>query len=157
MGDIDIGEMFLNFMIDPEIWKFCGVDISHYIGKGDGPGPPKAVWERWERCLMGVTTSPYQAIQALLWADEVVRGDREEGSNPFCWDRVRMNLPGSPTYDPTLPWVSKVCQDGSTIASDFFSYVDDLRSVGALEEDCWLASRRVASRYIYLGIQDAAR
>jgi hypothetical protein len=45
----------------------------------------------------------------------------------FRWYKVRLNLPGSPEYDPELPWVSKVREDGNTMAADAFYFVDDAR------------------------------
>lgn len=38
-----------------------------------------------------------------------------------------------------------------------FIYVDDLRTVGPSEDECWQVSRRVASILNSLGLQDAAR
>jgi hypothetical protein len=36
-------------------------------------------------------------------------------------------------------------------------YVDDLRTTGTTERECWEASQRVSSVLVSLGIQDAAR
>ena len=33
MSDVDIGEMFLNFMIHPDIRPYCGVDLTPYFGE----------------------------------------------------------------------------------------------------------------------------
>jgi hypothetical protein len=35
-----------------------------------------------------------------------------------------MNLPGSRSYDPRLPWVSKVKEEDSRIAARVATYVD---------------------------------
>ena len=67
-----------------------------------------------------------------------------------------MNLPGSKDYDPTLPWVSLLREDG-TIACNLFRFVDDLRPTGPGRWETWKAGRRVASLLNWLGIQDAAR
>ena len=83
-------------------------------------------------------------------------GNKEEDANPFQWDHVLFNLPGSEDYDPSLPWVAKIRTDGE-ISSDIFLYIDDCRITGANEEVCWRAARRFGSRCNYLGIQDAAR
>jgi hypothetical protein len=72
----------------------------------------KVRWERWERCLMGFKPSPYNATRAFAWAEEIMRGDRREETNPMRWDRIRMNLPGEEDYTPSLPWVSKVVREG---------------------------------------------
>ena len=149
--DNDLGEMFLNFMLHEDIQHACGVDVSPYFGAN-------TVWERWERSLMGVRSSPFNTIQSFGIAEETIRGDPSMGSNPFRWDGVRLNLPGSADYDPQLPWVSKVRNWATgVIASDFFSYVDDIRPSGPSESECWAAARRIAGLCSYLGIQDAAR
>jgi hypothetical protein len=82
--------------------------------------------------------------QALLFAEDVTRGDPAAENNVFQWDIVKLNLPGSEEYDPTQPWVYKVKKDG-TPAADFFFYVDNNRTTGNTEQEAWLAARRVAS------------
>lgn len=108
---------------------------------------------------MGFKPSPYNAIQSFLWEEEVIRGDRHDPNNVFCWDRVKLNLPGSTShpYDPTLPWVSKWLDNEERIAPNFFLYVDDIRTNGGSKKECWLVARRVASICSFLGIQDAPR
>eukprot|EP00980_Cylindrotheca_fusiformis_P016627 scaffold4978_cov106-Cylindrotheca_fusiformis.AAC.1 len=64
---------------------------------------------------MGLKSSPYQAVQAVLVAKETVLGDRTDSDNAYRWDVVRLNLPGSKEYDPTLPWVSKIRIDDGEI------------------------------------------
>eukprot|EP00980_Cylindrotheca_fusiformis_P019180 scaffold6510_cov122-Cylindrotheca_fusiformis.AAC.2 len=70
---------------------------------------------------------------------------------------VRLNLPGSKEYDPTLPWVSKIRIDDGEIACDLFIYVDDGQVTGPTEDECWKATRQAASILNELGIQEAAR
>jgi hypothetical protein len=151
MGDIDLGEMFLNFPLDVKIRPLVGVDLSPYFGTGDKP-----VWERWSRCLMGFKPSPYNACRTFMWGEELIRGNPADKTLPFQYERIELNLPGDPFYDPTRPWVSKRRDDGQ-IASDILSYVDDLRSSGASEELCKQATKRIASVVNYLGMQDAPR
>jgi hypothetical protein len=69
--------------------------------------------------------------------------------------RVRLNLPGDKGYDPNLPWVSKVREDGR-IAADLFTFVDDLRPTGPGKKEAWEAARRVGSILSWLGLQDAS-
>eukprot|EP00957_Ditylum_brightwellii_P161852 12323317-Ditylum_brightwellii.AAC.1 len=33
MADLDIGEMLLNFMMPEDLQSYCGIDISHWLGK----------------------------------------------------------------------------------------------------------------------------
>jgi hypothetical protein len=160
MADLDVAEMFLNLNLHQQLQEGCGVDLTHFCGQ-----PEKGkltVHERWTRAAMGLRSSPYQAVQAMTFAEEVILGDHLDETNPFRWSRVRLNLPGQASYDPSLPWVSKVRathQPGGreVIASDVFIYVDDVRITGPTELEGWAAAKRVSSVLSYLGIQDAAR
>ena len=101
---------------------------------------------------MGLKSSPYQTVQAVLVAEEVIRGDRGSEQNVLKWDNVRMNFPGQEDYDPSLPWVSKVRVCDGRIACDLFIYIDDARTCGGSAEQCRLAARKVTSTFNYLGI-----
>ena len=127
MGDMDIGEMFLNFVLHESMQALCGVDLTEFFGEEDKKtGKRVLLWDKWVRAAMGLKSSPYQAVQAILVAKEVILGERSDSSNVFRWDDVRMNLPSSPEYDPSLPWVSKIRFDDRKIAADLFIYVDDV-------------------------------
>jgi hypothetical protein len=156
MGDVDIGEMFLNFCLDPLLQEYCGVDLRPYLG---GETSECTWWERWVRCMMGLKWSPYVCIKALLLALEWVKGDLQCTSNPFHWSKILFNLPGQEGYDPTRAWVSRMkCVKGEwTLASGMVCYVDDLRPTGSSEEDCWRVMHHISSRLNYLGIQIALR
>jgi hypothetical protein len=154
MADTDLGEMFLNFVLHESLRELAGVDVTKYRSKEEGQ--EGVCWERWSRCAIGLKPSPYQTTQAMLFAEDVIRGDSADEKNVFRWNSVHMNLPGSPDYNPSLPWVYKVRKDG-TPAADFFFYVDDNRTTGNTEREAWMAARRVASVCSYLGIQDASR
>jgi hypothetical protein len=39
------------------------------------------------------------------------------------------------SYDPALPWVSKIRLTDGTIAADLFVYVDDARITGATKDN----------------------
>lgn len=155
MGDIDIGEMFLNFMLHQRMQQHAGVDLTPFFPEELTP-ERRVIWEHWSRCGMGFRFSPYQAVQGILFAEAVIRGDQNESTNVLQWDHIDLNLPGSPTYNPSKSWVSKVRIDGS-LASDFLIYVDDVRTMGRSVEVCRLVSRRVASILNMLGLQDAAQ
>jgi hypothetical protein len=157
MSDMDIGEMFLNFILHESMQALCGVDLTQFFGENDESGRPTILWERWTRAAMGLKSSPYQAVQAILVGKEIVKGDRKDPNNAFRWDDVRLNLPGSKDYDPKYPWVSKIRLKDGKIAADLFVYVDDARITGPSEEECWAATRQAASRVNELGIQEAAR
>jgi hypothetical protein len=157
MGDIDIGDMFLNFMLHSSICPAAGVDLSPYFPEELVDSHKHCLWEVWGRCAMGFKSLPYQAIQGILHAEELIRGDPSKSTNVFRWDIIQLNLPGSQAYDPSLPWVSKLWATDGKIACDLIIYVDDVRTMGGSFQECRAASRLVASTLIFLGIQDAAR
>jgi hypothetical protein len=127
MGDLDIGEMFLNFILHESMQALCRVDLTEFFRQdGSETGQKHVLWEKWAQAAMGLKPSPYQAVQTILVAKEVILGDRRDEKNVFWWDEVRMNLPGSEKYDPSLPWVSKIRLNDGCIAADLFIYVDDV-------------------------------
>lgn len=46
MADVEIGKMFLNFILHWELRSLAGVDLTHYFPK-DAKGSP--VWEAWQQ------------------------------------------------------------------------------------------------------------
>ena len=62
--------------------SLCGIDLTNYFGEGE------VLWERWTRAAMGLKSSPYQAIQAIMVAKEICLGDRQDPANAFRWDKV---------------------------------------------------------------------
>lgn len=153
MGDLDIGEMFLNFCLHPDLQPYVGVDLRPYLG--DVNRPEKTHWERWVRCLMGLTSSPYVCIKGLLLALELVKGDPSCQDNPFHWDQVVLNLPGMPSYDPRQPMLARM--SGDRLAALIITYVDDMRAAASGKDRCWQVMHRVASQLSFLGIQVASR
>lgn len=141
-------------MLHEEVKTLCGVDFTLYypeeVEKGVGH-----LWERWCRCAMGLTTSPYQAIHGLMWAKKIMMGNRTDNHNVFCWSKLQMNLPGMVGCDPTQMWVCKVRED-NTVACDVFICCD-CRYMGPTEIECWKAAQRGSSVLGRLGIQNAAR
>ena len=55
----------------------------------------------------------------MLIVEKAVRDDRLDDNNVFRWENVILNLPSLDLYDPSLPWVYRVREDG-TIAADAF-------------------------------------
>jgi hypothetical protein len=106
---------------------------------------------------MGLKTSPYQTTQAMLIAEDIIRGDPGADGDVFKWNQVIQNLPGDENYDPGLPWMYKMKGNG-TPAAYFCFCMDDNRTTGNTHNgEAWLAARRVASVCSHLGIQDATR
>jgi hypothetical protein len=53
------------------------------------------------------------------------KGDRHDVNNLWQWDHVRLNLPGSEDYDPSMPRVMLLRKDGE-LATREAHYVDDV-------------------------------
>jgi hypothetical protein len=123
MGDLDIGEMFLNFCLHPDLQPFCGVDVKPYFPKE--VHSDSSLWEVWVRCMMGLKPSPYRCIKTLLLALEIIRGDKADSANPFHWDRIEFNLPGDPNYDPSRPRITRLWPD-ALFSALILCYVDDM-------------------------------
>jgi hypothetical protein len=156
LGDIDVGDMFLNFVLHEDVRKVAGVDLSLYFPDELIEGR-RVLWERWTRCGMGFRSSPYNTIQAFLFAEEQIRGNPWDLGNVLHCDAIRLNLPGSLRYEPSQPWVSKVRSQDGLIACDFIIYVNVIRSSGNSWEESRGCARKVASTLNWLGLQDAAR
>jgi hypothetical protein len=88
---------------------------------------------------------------------EFVVGDKACPDNPFRWDRVVLNLPGDPDYNPSMPRVYKWNELLKAIAADLYCFMDDFRLAGPTEEQTKRCTHRLESRMSYLGIQDATR
>ena len=52
-GDIDLGEMFLNYTLDEKIQPYAGVDVT-YLVIGLKPQKDLREWWRWNRSLIGI-------------------------------------------------------------------------------------------------------
>jgi len=59
MADIDIGEMFLNFIMHDSLRSWCGVDFTQYFPEHT---KDKVNWKRWARNCMGLKSSPYNCV-----------------------------------------------------------------------------------------------
>ena len=112
--------------------------------------------ERWVRNWMGLRDSIYRSLQWQVRLKFEVYGNRNDLSNPFHWDKVVWNLPGSAGYRSDLPWVMKIRQDGH-LAAEIFVYVDDGRVAAHSEDLSWRAGRAYGAGCSRRGVQDASR
>ena len=156
MGDCDISEMFLNFMLDKAIRPYAGVDLTRLFPNEAKDGS-KRLWENWTRMLMGYKPSPYITTREICRQQPFLVGDRRDPQNVFRWSKVILNLPGKDNYNPARPRVYKVREDQTTIAADLFVYIDDVRNTAPSEVEGWKGAHQVCCRLGWLGIQDAAR
>ena len=153
MCDIDLSEMFLNFMLDEEIRPYAGVDFTKLF---EEESLELNLWERWIRLLMGFKPSPYLSTRDMKRIDQFLTGNRKDLFNIFRWSKVVFNVPGSLDFDPSMPSVYKSRDDG-TIAADLFTYIDDLRNTAPSKTECWNGAHQVCCRLTWLGLQDAPR
>jgi len=145
-SDMDLGEMFLNFFMHEKLRPFSGVDVTNLLGKG---------WMRWNRTFMGFRASPYLAVKTYSFVLDIIRGDWKDESNPFAFTHIRINLPGTKGYDPSIPWIAKMWNDEE--GAEVVVYMDDIRPFGGSEWRCRAGGKRASKYTQYLGIQDAAR
>ena len=103
MGDIDQGEMFLNYFAYPELLKYLGVDATEIVRGTELDNGCKRIWLRWNRWAMGLRPSPYATTRMFGIGMESITGNRRDKNNVFAWDYVRLNLPGDKLYDPAQP------------------------------------------------------
>lgn len=155
-GDIDLGEMFLNYFLDPALQPYAGVDVSRVCESTKVKSQRMIL--RWERSLMGVRSSPFNCVRLYLLSEDIIKGNRDDPNNPFRWNRIVYNLPGTVSYDATKPWVYKMDDSSGCMASFVNSYVDNLRTGSQRgADDCHRVTHCTASKLNYLGEQDAAR
>ena len=153
MSDRDLGEMFHQFQLHEGTMDFAAIDLQPL--QLDPTKYPHR-WMCWCRNLMGFRSSPYNSVRMYLIAEEMIRGDRWDSSNPFHWESLKLNLPGTEAYNPTLPWIAQLRPDGST-ASGMTCFVDDQRVVGEGKVRVLEAGHAISTRESYLGLQDALR
>jgi hypothetical protein len=153
-GDVDAGEMFLNFPLDRDMRKYCGVDVSCLYPSTQHK---KRTFHCWQRMAMGMKPSPWVTTRLLSWLTEIVKGDRTEPTNPFKWDKVILNLPGMDDYDPSMPRVYKWNNSTKSIACDVKTFVDDYRTCGPTFPEVQRATHKLETTMSYLGVQDAVR
>ena len=105
---------------------------------------------------MGLRPPPYNSMQGALIAKQIIMGDPADEGNPFAWDRIEPNFPGTDNYDASKLWIQKLCKVGKS-AFGLAQYIDDLRIMVASRVLAWAASRCIAKDLEFLGLQDAGR
>jgi hypothetical protein len=123
--DIDVGQQFNNFSSHPEDRPYCGVRMIDTRNDGS----PEHHWfMRFCVLHFGGTDSPFIAgvgqQRILDWAKK----PPQDLSSPFRYSKVILNLPTSKTWDPSLPRVMRIWEDGE-LALAGKNYVDDIHAV----------------------------
>ena len=136
---MDVGEIFLNSPLHPDLRLFEGLDITHIKSRTDKEGWDQdrtRVWERWDKNFMGLTDSPDQFLQLLIHVKFIAFVERKDALNSFQWIHAKINLTGDESYTPKLPWVMKVGSDGH-LSIEVFIYVDDGHIISHSGFVCW--------------------
>ena len=128
-GDVDAGEMFLNYILDENLRAYAGVDMGWTQRSKKG-----TLWERWTRMAMGMLPSPYVTIRLFAWAMEIIKGNQHDCSNPVHWMEVKLNCPGASCYNPALPVAFKWNPLVNGIACDCKTFVHDSCTAGPTED-----------------------
>jgi hypothetical protein len=156
-GDFDIGKQFHNYQLHRAEQVYCGVDVPIELReKLRSEGMPVDGPMRWNRLVFGWQSSPYLALRMLARAIELAKGAPNETRSAFAWHAVRLNLPGSEAYDPGIPRMVKLREDG-TPATELVVFFDDGRVIGATEQHAGDGIRQLTPRLQPLGNQDAAQ
>ena len=155
MCDCDVGEMFLNFIMHPDIRAHAWVDLTQFFPK-ELVNNNRSVKSRWVRMMMGYSPSQYFITKGMLIVESIAKGCRFDIDNVYRWKELIFNLPAMKRYNPTLPWVYKARTDGS-IAADIYFYNDDGSPTADAAWESWKACRRACYTLTYLGLQKASR
>ena len=83
--------------------RYTGVDARDLLKDTEAKkrmAKASSEWEvevmfTWDRPAMGLTSSPYQAVQAVTRAKRIMLGDPRDLTNPFQWKSVVINAPGN--------------------------------------------------------------
>ena len=59
----------------------------------------------WTRAWMGAKPIPEWAVRFYYVAEEFIKGNQMDKSNPFFFNKVIINAVGDPGFNPSLPWV----------------------------------------------------
>jgi hypothetical protein len=92
MSDSNMGEMFLNFPLHPNIIHLIAIDLDP-LEYGDEQCVHR--WMCWHCNLMGFKSSLYNSICTYLVPEEIIRGDWHDRANAFQWEYAMINLMGS--------------------------------------------------------------
>ena len=71
-----------------------GIDLTPFFSNKNKTNS-YTIWEQRVRIAMGLKISPNHAIRFYLHAEEFMLGFPSNSDNPFQYDSVKLNLPGT--------------------------------------------------------------
>lgn len=153
--DNDVGQMFNNFLMHVSERHSHGIRYIHT--QNDGSVEEETIL----RCCalsFGCLCSPYLSVQGEDRIMELCMGNPSDNNNVFQWDHVKLNLPWTQEYDPSMPRVLLLRSDGELATRKVF-FVDDIHGAtrSRNSDPATQAQRQLAKRMNYYGNQDAAR
>ena len=78
--DCDVGEILLNFMLEPSVRPHAGIDLTQdFTEEAERNG--ERLKGCWSRMLMGFSPSPYFVAKDMLIVEKTIRGDRLDDDN----------------------------------------------------------------------------
>ena len=125
-SDMDIGEMYLNFMLHYSECHSFGVRMERKV---DNDLRLRVTFMRFQRLMFGCKLAPYLVVQGHVRGLEVF-GDRHDPQNPFQWKSIITNFLFSKGYNPSLTCIIKIRSDGD-LALGAPTFMDDERSTGS--------------------------
>jgi hypothetical protein len=109
MADLDVGEMFLNFPLDPVSCPNAGADLTHFQSALRSHCVVSSVWwERWERQFMALKPSPFNSVRFYYWGEEFARDNWLSANNPMRWIQFDLIF----QVPPPMCLISLMCLNG---------------------------------------------
>jgi hypothetical protein len=123
--DHDVAQQFNNFVLHKKERKSHGVRFIHT--RNDGSPEPESLLQL---CVLnfGCLTNPFVATQGQERILEMAEGDPSDPTNPFHYHECWLNLPTAKNYDPSMPRVLLLKEDGE-LATRKATSVDDIHGV----------------------------
>jgi hypothetical protein len=150
-ADIDVGQQFNNFATHNEDRPYCGVRMIDTRNDGSA----EVHWfARFCVLHFGGRPSPFNAGMGQQRILEWVKKSPSDISSPFAYAKVIHNLPTSFTWDPSLPRVMRIREDGE-LASAETNYVDDIHPTarGKDKTNAVILAKFMKSRMNWVGNQ----
>ena len=87
MSDCDVGESFLNFMLEPLLRPHAGIDLTPSFPEELTLENP-VVQGCWQRMMMGLSLCPCFTTKDMLVVDKIIRKNRKCITNIFGWIKL---------------------------------------------------------------------